>query len=225
MLEEPGIQDTAIQTCLQQVYGLSINRVEFLPLDHDRNSAVYRAETEDTTYFIKLRRGDFDAMTTQVPKLLHEQDIQQIIAPLVTQSDPLWADIGEFKLSVFPYIEGLNAYEVEMEDHHWVAFGLAFKNIHSAAIPTEIKSQIQQETFSDKYRVRVRELLQFAQQLKSDDSLSDQLAAFLCERHNDVLHLVEWAETLAAVLKTQACPICVVPCRYACRQRPHEHQR
>ncbi|MCL4878249.1 MAG: hypothetical protein KJ064_16430 [Anaerolineae bacterium] len=86
MLEKPDIQDTNILYCLRDDYGLKAAQVEFLPLGADRNTAVYRAITDDgTAYFVKLRSGDFDEMT--------------IIAPLLTQSQQLWTGLGEYRVT------------------------------------------------------------------------------------------------------------------------------
>jgi len=56
LLEEPDLQDEKIISCLQDVYGLPVVRIAFLPLGADRNTAVYRIVAEDeTAYFLKLR--------------------------------------------------------------------------------------------------------------------------------------------------------------------------
>src|SRR5262245_20210641 len=107
MLEKPEIQDTQILTCLRDEYGLNASQITFLPIGADVNTAVFRATTDSTNaYFVKLRSGTFDEMSIVVPKLLHDQHVQSIIPPVPTRSQKLWASLGDFRVAVFPFIEG-----------------------------------------------------------------------------------------------------------------------
>ena len=91
MLEKPTIEAKAIIDCMQQYYSLNIVQLEFLPIGADRHTAVYRAVSEQNeSWFVKMRSGDFDEMTIIIPKLLNDQGIDRIIAPLATQSRALW---------------------------------------------------------------------------------------------------------------------------------------
>ena len=47
MLEKPDLKDGKIITCLKNEYGLSVDKISFLPLGADLNTAVYRAVTDD----------------------------------------------------------------------------------------------------------------------------------------------------------------------------------
>jgi len=82
MLEKPDIQDEKIIACLQDEYGLLVVQVAFLPLGADLNTAVYRVVAKDeTSYFVKLRRGVFDETAVALPKFLSDQGIGHIIPP------------------------------------------------------------------------------------------------------------------------------------------------
>ena len=99
MLEKPDLPEEEIIACLQEAYGLVASQLTFLPLGADVNSAVYRALAEDgKPYFVKLRRGAFDEIAVTLPRFLHEQDIPQIIAPLLLRktgsSGPAWRTTG-----------------------------------------------------------------------------------------------------------------------------------
>ena len=80
MLEKPDLQDEKIIACVQDEYGLLVVQLAFLPLGADPNTAVYRAVAADETpYFVKLRRGGFDATAVTLPKFLSDQGIVQIM--------------------------------------------------------------------------------------------------------------------------------------------------
>ena len=56
MLQKPDLKDEKIITCLVNEYGLSVDKIAFLPPGADMNTAVYRVEADDeTSYFVKLR--------------------------------------------------------------------------------------------------------------------------------------------------------------------------
>jgi spectinomycin phosphotransferase len=60
MLTEPNLKDEEIIGSLRDAYGLTVDKVLFLPLGADFNTAVYRIKTTDgPDYFLKLRRGEF----------------------------------------------------------------------------------------------------------------------------------------------------------------------
>jgi spectinomycin phosphotransferase len=115
---------------LRDEYGLNAAN-HLSSLGADANTAVYRAVADQAApYFVKLRRGVFDATSVMVPKLLHDQGVMQIIAPLSTRSRHLWASLGEFKLTVSPFVEGHSGFEVDLSDRHWVEFGRALRHTY-----------------------------------------------------------------------------------------------
>jgi len=70
MLERPGVPDDTLLACLRDHYGLHITQITFLPIGNDADTAVYRVVADDgLSYFLKLRRGRFDAMTVAMDLL------------------------------------------------------------------------------------------------------------------------------------------------------------
>lgn len=207
MLEKPNLPDSSIVDCLRTDYGLDAVQLSFLPLGADRNTAVYRAVTGDATpYFVKLRRGDFDETTVIVPRLLGDLGIRQIIAPLSTRSNHLWADLHPFRLTVSPFVDGLNGYEVELRDHHWVDFGRALKAVHTAVVPSTMIECIPRENYSAQWRESVRHFQALIETTTFSDPVAAELAAFLRRQHQVVSELVSRAERLASVLQTRSLP-------------------
>src|ERR1041385_6802285 len=203
MLEKPDLPDEKIVACLQDAYGLSIAHVAFLPLGADINTAVYRAVTDErSTYFLKLRRGDFDETAVTLPGFLHNQGIEQIIAPLATRTGQLWASLDAFRIILYPFIEAQNGYETDMLDRHWIAFGAALKRVHTASVPPEITSRIHRETYSAQWRERVKANLKRVEQETFEEPVSAKLAAFFKDESVEILHLVERTERLARELRS-----------------------
>ncbi len=85
MLEKPELKDEEIINCLRDEFGLSVEKISFLPLGADRNTAVYRVATNaGTVYFVKLRSRDFNEASIMVPKFLSDQGFKQVIPSLMT---------------------------------------------------------------------------------------------------------------------------------------------
>jgi spectinomycin phosphotransferase len=212
MLTKPDIADELIISRLQDEYNLRVSSLTFLPLGADMGTAVYRVIVNDGTagaYFLKLRKG-FEEIVVTVPLFLKSQRIKEIIAPFETKSNQGWVDFGEYKMILYPFIEGKNGFEMELSDSHKRILGTSLKAIHSAQLPPELKKQIPQETFSPKYRESMRS---FQSQVKSqtyDDPVAAKLAEFIKSKRDVIHHLIERADALASEL--QSLPLEFVLC-------------
>jgi len=207
MLEKPDLPDSKIIECLQANYGVIVGLITFLPLGADRDTAVYRAVTESAeSYFVKLRSGLFDDMTVAIPKLLHDQGVEQIIPPLPTRSGALFANMDRFRMMLYRFVEGHSGFEVALSDRHWVEFGRALKAVHTAVIPADIKQRLHKETYTARWRERVREFQRQIEDTPFADPVAAELAAFLKAKAHEVSDLVQRAERLAAVLQTRSLP-------------------
>jgi spectinomycin phosphotransferase len=205
MLEKPDLQDQLILSRLQDEYGLQVSQLTFLPLGADVNTAVYRAVTEDeTAYFLKLRKGDFDRITVAVPQFLKAQGIQSIIAPLETRAQQRWGSLGAFKMILYPFITGQNGYEVALSDHQWLEFGAALKGIHMAQVPPALARLIPRETYSPRWREMVKTFQAQIEEIAFDDPTAAKLAVFMKARRGEISHLVERAERLGYALQARS---------------------
>jgi len=204
MLTKPDIADELIISRLQEEYGLHITSLTFLPLGADMGTAVYRVVVDDgTLYFLKLRKG-FDEIVVTVPIFLKTQGIQEIIAPFETQSNQGWADFGEYKLILYPFIEGKNGFQMDLTDNHKREFGEALKKIHAVKIPPELKSLIPQETFSPYWRERVKEFQRRVENSTFSDLNAAKLADFIKSKSTEISRLIKRTEQLALELQSQS---------------------
>lgn len=204
MLTKPDIPDELIISHLQTEYSLHVSSVTFLPLGADMGSVVYRVVTKDgTAYFLKLRKG-FNEIVVTVPFFLKSQGIEEIIAPFETRSNQGWADLGEYKMILYPFIEGKNGFEMEMSDSNKQTFGAALKAIHSVQLPPEIKIQIPQETYSPKYREQVKEFQRQVENTTYSDLYAAKLAKFIKSKRTEIDCLIKRTEELASELQTQS---------------------
>ena len=204
MLEKPELKDEEIIICLREEFGLSVEIISFLPLGADLNTAVYRVVTNDgTVYFVKLRRGDLNEASILVPEYLSDQGFKWVIPSFRTQTGQLWANIAHFKVILYPFMEGHDAFEEHLSHRQWVEFGRALKRFHSAAIPMEITGNIQRENFSSQWRDKVKAFLDTIEKKKFDERIAAELAIFLKNKKMETLKLVERADCFARKLEQQ----------------------
>ena len=210
MLEKPGISDKLIISYLQEAYGLHIAQLTFLPIGADMGTAVYRVIAADgTAYFLKLRKG-FDEIVVTVPLFLKSQGVQEILSPLETRTKQGWADFGEYKMILYPFIEGKNGFEMELSDDHKRRLGSALNAIHSSQIPPELKRQIPKEVFSSQWQERVKLFQKQAEEKSFQDPTAAKLAMFIKSRRSEISRLIQRTEEL--VSKLQSKPMELVLC-------------
>ena len=203
MLEKPDISDDLIIPRLQEEYGLPVANLEFLPIGADSGTAVYRiVDIGGTAYFLKLRKG-FEAIIVTVPLFLKAQGLQTIIAPFETKSKQGWADFGEYKMILYPFIEGKDGFDRELTDHHRKTLGTGLKRIHTAHLPAELKRLIPQESFSPHWRERVKSFQRLLETKTFDDPTAAKLAAFMKSKQNEISRLVGRTEELASEVQSK----------------------
>ncbi len=201
------IPEAMIVSRLEEEYGFRVAAMTFLPLGADPYSTVYCVRTdEDISYFLKVRSGNFDAVGIQLPRFLCDQGITQIIAPILTQAGQLDAALGEVRLILFPFVTGRNGVEEELSAAQWMEFGIALKQIHSTALPSQLSAQIQTENYSSCWREKVRRFLMDAEAGSKGDLISAELSTLLKSKHDEINLMVERAEKLGAVLQNDPPP-------------------
>jgi spectinomycin phosphotransferase len=202
MLEKPEIKDEDITRCLQDDFGLSVDKITFLPLGADLNTAVYRV-TAGKDYFLKLRRGEFNEASVEVPKYLSSLGMKQVIPPLSNRAGQLWTGLPPFKVILYPYVEGHNGFEDKMSPLQWIEFGTALKRFHATEFPTSITAPIPQEKFSPRWRDTVRLFLKRIEVETFIEPVAIEMADFLKAKSRETLKLVKQSERLAQVLVRQ----------------------
>jgi spectinomycin phosphotransferase len=200
VLQRPDIEDEVIVRCLHENYGLRVRELAFLPVGGDLGTAVFRAETAGATYFCKLRRGALDETTVNLPRYLHDHGVSAIIAPLAALSGDLRVALDGFMLVVYPFVSGVEGYEVELSERQWAAFGAAVSRIHTAALPPRLREAIEVETYSAEWRERCRGVMALIETELFDDAIARQLVALLQANRGLILWALDRATQLAAVM-------------------------
>lgn len=204
MLEKPDLSRDSIAACLQNHYELHVRHVDFLPLGADPDTAVYRAvTTEGVSYFLKLRRGPFNLLTLSFPAWLKERGVEYIITPLKTGTGQIYTSLRNFKVVLYPFVEGRDGYEVALTEVQWSELGEALKRIHTSEVPANLRHAFPRETFSAEWRETVKRFLERLEPERFDEPVARETASFLLSKGPQISEFVARAEKLARVLKTQ----------------------
>ena len=205
MLIKPNLKNEEIIACLRDAYGLTVEKITFLPLGADFNTAVYRVTTTNgADHFLKLRSGKFLEASVSVPKYLADLGIKQVIPPLTTKTRQLWTSLASFKVILYPYVEGHNGVEAKLSEDHWYHFGAAMKKLHSTDIPTSITKDIPRETFSSKWRETVKTFLMRVESEIFEEPVAAKMALFLKSKSSEILKIIEQTEALATKIQTHS---------------------
>jgi spectinomycin phosphotransferase len=207
-IQKPDVEDQHIISALREQYDLAIVALAFLPVGADRNSASYRATAEDSTeYFVKVRQGAFDETSVLLPRLLADHGVSAVIPPLESKAGHLWSSLGTAKLILYPFIMGLDGYDVEMSEGQWRDLGRALKMVHAVELPQALRDEIRKETYAFPWGEILRTWLDRAGSTALRDPISRRLAQFLKEKRKEILDLIQRAETLAGRVWDRPAPL------------------
>lgn len=149
MLERAEIADSVIVAAVGDDYGIGVGELDFLPLGADSATWVYRLRSlEGGDYLVKLRAGaGFGSVSLLVPHYLQQQGVGHLIAPLETTAGALWTAVGDFVLTVYPFVEGGVGARVGLSQEQWREFGVLMRQVHDCQLPAELRAQAPRERF------------------------------------------------------------------------------
>jgi len=202
MIEKPNIEDEKIIIALNENFSIQVGDVEFLPIGNDASAFSYRVNTKDQkSYFLKIRKEISNRAGLFVPRFLKDNRIKQVIAPLSTKTQELWANVDGFAFILYPFITGNEAMKVGMTDAHWTEFGATLKRIHTTELTGSTLQYVMQESFTPKWGSLAKMLHEQVNARNYDDPYQKQLAIFWKENNEKIQTLIERAEILGKRLQ------------------------
>jgi spectinomycin phosphotransferase len=188
---KPHLADKSLIDYLKAYYELNVAQLTFLPIGADMNASVYQATTKkQTSYFIKLKHGHPHDINISILELFDEAHLSQIILPIKTTNGRSSQHVGDFTLTVYPFIEGKNGFNRSLNEQQCVLLGKVLRQIHDIDVPTPLKARIRQETYSPKWRQCVRALFTRLQQAPpTDDKIAMKFWNFI-EKNDTIIHQI-----------------------------------
>jgi len=207
MVEKSPLSEQHIIDCLKIDYGIDVSKLTVLPLGADMEASVYKAEAHDqSSYFVKLKRGHIHDISAIIIELLRNAGIQHIVPIVQTLRGQTAQRIGDFTLMVYPFIEGQDGFRRDLTEDQWVTFGKVMRQIHEVDVPLSLQAKIRRESYSPKWRQAVRALYPLIESEPSGDVVAVNLLTFI-KKHMSVIHrLVDRAEQLAQKAQEESSP-------------------
>ena len=202
MIEKPDISDEKLVTALNENYSIQISEIEFLPIGNDASAFSYRVETKNgISYFLKIKTKLSNLAGLFVPRLLKDQGVEQVVAPIITNKQKLAEKMDGFSLILYPFIPGNEAMKVGLSNSQWTEFGATLKRIHVTELPPDISQYVRRETFVPKWGTLAKELQEQVNRQNYDDSYQKELAAFWKENNKTIQTVIERAEMIGKGLR------------------------
>lgn len=207
MLDRPIIPDESILTALRTAFALPVSSLRFLPLGADTNTVVYRADCDDgAAYFVKLRLDDFHAASLTIPHYLYDQGLRHVIPPRATPTGQRWTPLGDYRLTVYPFVAGQSGFDHGMTAAHWHAFGATLRQLHATAFPAELTRTIPREAFTPIWPARMQAVLRQLAHGATAEPVTQALRTFLHSKTAVVVNLIATTDRLAATLRADSPP-------------------
>ena len=178
-----------------------------MPLGYDADAGVYRVAAGDgSTYFLKAKKGGVDATSLAVPRALRDAGIEQVAAPIPTQTGWLSASAEAFALILYPFIDGAPVMERGLSDAGWRELGAVVRQMHHMQLAPELARQLARETFVPPRSGLLHEVDARVAAGGFDDAYQRALAALWREQRGLILTIAERAEAYGRLLRMQAPP-------------------
>lgn len=203
--DDPGIDERLIAASLERWYGVTVSSLAFLPIGFDIDSAVYYiVATDEREYFLKLKFGPPNEAALDVPRMLADAGIPNILAPIPTLSSALWAplnDVNGRTVALFPLIHGRDAMTVGLDDDQWREFGRTMRTIHDREVDDRFSGTLRVERFELPSAGLVRQISGAVDTWCYTSPVAERFADFWRQRLGRIEEVVSRAETLGRSLQ------------------------
>ncbi len=202
MIERPDLSNEAITATLDVNWGIRVSDITFLPVGNETGTWVFRAGD----YFLKMKRAQPPPAVVDVPRMLNDLGIRQVVAPVPMLSGAMFAPAADFWLILYPFIEGQSGMDAGLTDAQWVELGATLRQIHEARLPEEVQEQVAQETFVPKWAGMVRRLDALIAKGGFSDASQCALAEFWKQRRAEILGITARCEELGHMAAARSAP-------------------
>lgn len=213
MLERPNLADSQIITGLQTAFGFTVTELTFLPIGNDPTAWVYKVSTETELYFLKVKQGHLDLGSVYVPHALYQSGITQIVTPILNRAGELWTGIplANYKLILYPYIDGRSGMEVGLSDAQWTELGAILRRMHSTNLHAQIDLFVGRESFipNPRWTSAIQAIEPKLSQTTFHDAYKTELAAFWNEHTEEIKRIINRTHELGQLVKARSLPFVI----------------
>lgn len=203
MLENPGLKPDELTETLRAAYGIDASDLTFIR-SHDPDSASYRVTAAEGSFFLKVRFGALNRDSLDVPRVLQEAGIPNILAPMRTATAELCAPVDDHSLVLYPFVEGRNAMVAGLTEDGWRTFGATLRAVHDSGLEQQFADSLPVATFSLAAGEPVRKALTLTGHQAFESPAAARFATFWRAQARRIVAMLERAEELGARLRARS---------------------
>ncbi|MCW8399695.1 aminoglycoside phosphotransferase family protein [Legionella sp. PATHC038] len=202
----PGqpIPEQQLIELLKSNYAINVEDIQSLQLGADMNALVYKVNDSANSYFLKLKYVNHEETHMDVMKLLHDSHVKEIIFPICSVDGKLLKQLNDFKMIVYPFIEGQNGFQHILTKNQWIKLGKTLKQIHTLSIPVALRKSLRTETYSPKWREMVKSLYSQIESDTSTNTMTIDFKKYYLKHFDSINRLVNSAEELVKLIQFDA---------------------
>ena len=187
----------------ENAYGIKMVSIRQLFLGADRDTFVYKAESDrNESYFLKIRTGEFASPSVLIPHLLFDKIGKHIIDPVKTADGRLFHKPGDCTVVLYPFISGKSGVEQPLGHAQWIQFGEVLRKIHDTALPPGTYAhspgtpKIPLETFDSYRRTKIIKYMKEIRDIKSENECVKQFTGLFEGKRAVIEKIIRRAEDL-----------------------------
>jgi spectinomycin phosphotransferase len=190
---------------IEKEYATKIVKKEQLYIGADKDTLVFKIETEDNSnYFMKIRTGHFIETSVTIPYLLSRTLKKNIVRPLETVKGHLYLSLENCTVILYPFVLGKSGWELSLSENQWIEFGKLLHGIHNMRLPEEARN-IPCESYNAKWRINLKEKMGTLYGLQT----KDEFIKFLYGKREVIGKMIDRAEKTAGKIKEKAPKFCL----------------
>ena len=203
MRDRPIVRDQRLVSALENAYAISVAALEFLPIGNDAAAAVFRVHCEQRAYFFKLRKGRPNLASLTIPHHLRKNGIDSVVAPVLTTSGELFAELGEYSLILYPWIAGESKWGKTLSLWQWRAWGAIMRAIHKTEISEVLKAHLPREQFGRRWMSRLEKVDRAVSRTDQPHVIAAKMAKLWRRKFSEIDQARERYLSLGSRLKAQ----------------------
>lgn len=192
----------SISECLKNNYAVSAASITPISGGADIDASLFKAETADQSYFLKLKKGNPKDVEVVLLALLYKSGIKEIIPPIQTLHGSSMQRVDDFSIRLYPFIEGVNGFSQKLSVKQWMALGKALRQVHDFKVPSSLLKSIRHENYSPKCRETVRSFYSHIQDKPNNkDDIALKFLSVMKENRAVIEKLINQAEELSFTIR------------------------
>jgi len=199
------MEENQLISAIEHHYRIEITHLQKLFLGADLQAAVFKVQTCERDYFLKVKKGKFLDQGGIYTNYLHELGVAHIIAPVKTYEGRLDVKLKEMTLFLYPFIKAENGFSRRLSKLSWIELGKVVKKIHATLLPQILVEKIKKENFSQKAWLDVEDLCNKHETFEANTTYARKFKNFIQEHYCLIQHLLDQTKDLHKKIQNKEC--------------------